>query len=61
VNIASRAREWNERIGYGVLDIPALFTTALLAVDPQEPNDDIDQVAAGLEMHATESPHLDSD
>jgi hypothetical protein len=48
---------WNERIGYGILDIPALFTTALPAVDPQEPNDDIDQVAAG-QMFSTATARI---
>jgi subtilisin family serine protease len=47
---------WNERIGYGILDIPALFTTALPAVDPQEPNDDIDQVAAGQMFSTATAP-----
>jgi subtilisin family serine protease len=38
---------WDQRTGYGILDIPTLFSAALPSVDPQEPNDDIDQVTAG--------------
>jgi hypothetical protein len=48
---------WDERTGYGVLDIPALFGTAIPAVDPQEPNDDIDQVTAGA-MFARAKPAI---
>jgi subtilisin family serine protease len=51
---------WNERTGYGVLNVPALFTTALPAVDPQEPNDDIDQVAAG-QMFTTATTPINPD
>ena len=41
------ASGWDERTGYGILDIPSLLQTPLPAIDPQEPNDDIDQVTAG--------------
>ena len=49
---------WEERTGYGILDVPALFGTALPPVDPQEPNDDIDQVTAGA-MFAAAKPTID--
>jgi Subtilase family len=48
---------WDERTGYGILDVPALFGTALPSVDPQEPNDDIDQVSAGA-MFARAKPAI---
>jgi subtilisin family serine protease len=48
---------WDERTGYGVLDVPALLSTALPAVDPQEPNDDVDQVTAGA-MFASAKPPI---
>jgi subtilisin family serine protease len=48
---------WDERTGYGILDVPALFNTALPAVDPQEPNDDVDQVTAGA-LFATAKPTI---
>ena len=42
---------FDERTGYGIVDMPALLATPLPAVDPLEPNDDIDQVKPG-EMFA---------
>jgi subtilisin family serine protease len=47
---------WNERTGYGILNVPALLTTSLPAVDPQEPNDDIDQVAASQMFAGAKAP-----
>ena len=44
---------WDERTGYGTLDVPARFGTARPTVDPQEPNDDIDQVRAGRNARVT--------
>jgi hypothetical protein len=45
---------WDAESGFGVLDLPALNTDAMPAVDPNEPNDDIDQVVAhGLFREAT--------
>lgn len=38
---------WDERTGYGIVDMPALLAAPLPAVDPLEPNDDIDQVKPG--------------
>ena len=38
---------WDERTGYGILDMPSLLQTPLPPIDPQEPNDDIDQVKPG--------------
>ncbi len=38
---------YDERTGYGVLDIPAALAAPLPARDPQEPNDDISHVVAG--------------
>ena len=37
---------FDERTGFGVVDIPAALAAPLPAVDPQEPNDDVDQVVA---------------
>ena len=42
---------WDERTGYGVVDMPALLAAPIPPVDPSEPNDDIDQVKPG-EMFA---------
>ena len=42
---------WDERTGYGIVDMPALLAAPLPPVDPSEPNDDIDQVKPG-EMFA---------
>jgi hypothetical protein len=41
------APNWDERTGYGNVDMPALLAAPLPAVDPLEPNDDIDQVKPG--------------
>jgi len=38
---------FDQRTGFGVLDLPAALTAALPPVDPQEPNDDVAHVAAG--------------
>jgi subtilisin family serine protease len=38
---------WDADTGFGILNIPNALTTAVPALDPQEPNDDIDQVKAG--------------
>jgi Subtilase family len=38
---------WDEDTGFGILDIPAALRRRLPAVDPLEPNDDVNQVAAG--------------
>ena len=38
---------YDQRTGYGILDIPAALAGQLPARDPQEPNDDIRQVVAG--------------
>lgn len=38
---------WDEYAGSGLLDLPAALTKPLPAVDPFEPNDDVNQVAAG--------------
>jgi Subtilase family len=43
---------WDERTGYGVVNMPALLAAPIPAVDPLEPNDDIDQVKPG-EMFAS--------
>ncbi len=37
---------YDERTGYGVLDIPAALAAPLPPRDPQEPNDDVSQVVA---------------
>jgi hypothetical protein len=37
----------DESTGFGVLDIPAALTAAAPAVDPLEPNDDVDNVVVG--------------
>lgn len=40
---------FDERTGFGRLDLPAALTAAVPAADPQEPNDAIDQItAAGM-------------
>jgi subtilisin family serine protease len=41
------APHWDERTGYGIVDMPALLAAPLPPVDPLEPNDDIDQVKPG--------------
>jgi subtilase family protein len=38
---------FDARTGFGVIDLPAALTRPAPIVDPQEPNDDISQVAAG--------------
>jgi Subtilase family len=38
---------WDEDTGFGILDIPAALRRPLPAVDPLEPNDDVNQVGAG--------------
>jgi hypothetical protein len=38
---------WDADTGFGLLNIPSALTAAVPALDPQEPNDDIDQVKAG--------------
>ena len=37
---------YDDRTGYGILDIPAALARPAPAADPQEPNDDVDQVLA---------------
>jgi hypothetical protein len=48
---------WDQATGFGVLDIPRALTLPLPPVDPQEPNDDIDQVKAGG-LFSTATPSL---
>jgi hypothetical protein len=45
---------FDSRTGFGVIDLPEALTRPAPIVDPQEPNDDIDQVTAGgvFERHA---------
>jgi subtilisin family serine protease len=38
---------WDSASGFGVVNIPAALAAAPPAVDPQEPNDDIDQIKPG--------------
>jgi hypothetical protein len=38
---------WDKDTGFGVLDLPAALKRRLPAVDPSEPNDDVNQVRAG--------------
>jgi subtilase family protein len=38
---------WDTATGFGMLDIPAALTRPPPALDPQEPNDDVDHVKAG--------------
>lgn len=38
---------WDEDTGYGILDLPAALTAQPPAVDPFEPNDDVNQVKTG--------------
>jgi hypothetical protein len=38
---------WDADTGFGILDLPTGLTRPLPPVDPQEPNDDINQVKAG--------------
>jgi subtilisin family serine protease len=50
--IRSSARDvsdpgFDQRTGFGVLDIPAALGEQPPPIDPQEPNDDVDQVVAG--------------
>lgn len=41
------ARGYDERTGFGIVDVPATIAEPLPPRDPQEPNDDIRQVVAG--------------
>jgi hypothetical protein len=41
------AAGWDEDTGWGILSIPNALNAAVPPLDPQEPNDDIDQVKAG--------------
>jgi hypothetical protein len=41
------AQGWDADTGWGVLNIPKALNDPTPALDPQEPNDDIDQVKAG--------------
>jgi len=47
---------WDERTGFGVVDMPALLTAPLPPVDPMEPNDDIDQVMPGAMFASGKKP-----
>ena len=38
---------WDSDHGFGILDLPSVLTRPIPGVDPQEPNDDINQVKAG--------------
>jgi hypothetical protein len=38
---------WDADTGFGMLDLPTLLTRPVPSVDPQEPNDDVNQVKAG--------------
>jgi hypothetical protein len=38
---------WDADTGYGILDLPAALSRRLPAVDPLEPNDDVNQVKTG--------------
>jgi subtilisin family serine protease len=38
---------WDRDTGFGILDLPAALSSRLPAVDPFEPNDDVNQVKAG--------------
>lgn len=38
---------FDERTGFGLLDLPAALARTLPLVDPQEPNEDVEQIAAG--------------
>ena len=40
------ARGFDQSTGFGILDIPNALATAPPPIDPQEPNDDVDQVRA---------------
>jgi subtilisin family serine protease len=41
------ASGWDPDTGFGILNVPTALSAATPALDPQEPNDDIDQVKAG--------------
>jgi subtilisin family serine protease len=38
---------WDADHGFGILDLPTVLTRPVPGVDPQEPNDDVNQVKAG--------------
>ncbi|MEX2210177.1 MAG: S8 family serine peptidase [Gaiellaceae bacterium] len=42
--------------GFGLLDLPAALAAAAPSADPQEPNDDVDQVAAGGRFAKAKAP-----
>jgi hypothetical protein len=50
---------WDEYTGFGILHLPGALTTPLPAVDPLEPNDDVNQVSAG-KLFKTAAPPLTS-
>ena len=38
---------WDLDTGFGILDLPAALNSRLPAIDPFEPNDDVNQVRSG--------------
>jgi hypothetical protein len=47
---------FDENTGWGLLNVPAALSDAAPAVDPEEPNDDVYQVAAGRLFRKAEQP-----
>ncbi len=49
---------WDQRTGFGVLDIPAALIAPAGEIDPQEPNDDIDQIVPSRTFRSGTTPLL---
>jgi hypothetical protein len=47
---------WDKDTGFGILDLPAALSNSLPAVDPLEPNDDVNQVSAGALFKEAAAP-----
>jgi hypothetical protein len=47
---------YDDRTGFGILDIPAALALPPLPIDPQEPNDDVDQVTANRVFRSAKEP-----
>jgi hypothetical protein len=47
---------WDKDTGFGILDLPAALRSPLPAVDPLEPNDDVNQVSGGALFKEAATP-----
>jgi subtilisin family serine protease len=49
-------RGWDLDHGFGILDLPTALSRSIPGVDPQEPNDDINQIKAGGLFRTSKPP-----